>query len=212
MPYILMILAALILAVILSTACCRKAPTGTGGTISVTASATMPGSRADIAKRLANLAKTPPPTGLSMGAMCYIPAGSASQSINFICPVCGGKTVYARNRGSAEERLLDRESESIAASEARRLVGMIPLVTAELDESQFCRHCAPEVTTPVLILIIKYPDGSQAARTQDVSLFDILLLTEFLGGKDRIIVGAGREQALQDFLPRIQELLGMKAE
>ena len=69
MPYILAILVAIILAVVLSTACCRRAPSGTGptGTTATTIPA-RPGSRADLANCLAELAKRPPPKNRAVGA------------------------------------------------------------------------------------------------------------------------------------------------
>jgi DNA-directed RNA polymerase subunit RPC12/RpoP len=216
MPYILAILAALILAVILSTACCRRAPSGTGsaGTAVQTAPAAVAGSRSDIAQRLAVLASSKPPKSNDVSAMCYFMAITARSE--YVCPVCGSKTIYAITpKEPGVDRVLNDSWEAIkavdAVVDARRLASQLPVIKAELDESQFCKQCSPEIMQPQLILIIKYQDGTAAQRTEGIACSDILLLNAFLTGQVQINTGDG-EKPVRDYMPRLQELLGVKAE
>lgn len=86
------------------------------------------------------------------------------------------------------------------------------MVKAQLDESQFCRQCSPEIKEPKLILNLQLVGDTAPRRIEGVTAFDLQLLDQFLRGADKIDVGQDRERALRDFLPRLQELLGVKAE
>ena len=58
-------------------------------------------SHQEIQKQLAQIASKPAPKKLVMGAMCYKVAGPPSR-IDYVCPTCGEKTLYALEDSSGE--------------------------------------------------------------------------------------------------------------
>jgi hypothetical protein len=130
----------------------------------------------------------------------------------YVCPLCASKTIYASTSTEpGADRVLNDSIWAVdAVADARRLASQLPAIKAELDESQFCKQCSPEITIPLLTLIIKYQDGTAAQRTEGIACSDLLILKAFLDGQARIDAGDG-EKPLRDYLPRLQELLGVKA-
>jgi len=153
--------------------------------------------RAKIEERLRKLASGPRPSDLAMGAMCYDMA-IAFERVEFVCPECSEKTLYAQNEWHAHE-----------LSQCRRLVTQIPALDVSLDASQFCAKCNPSIDKPVLSLVVRYPDREQPCRTDGIKPLDLELLKLLLEGKDRYRDIQDRETALQDYLPRLHELLGI---
>ncbi len=202
---------ALVLAVLaIAAAACRpgtgtgsaSGPSGTAAPAAAPAEAG-PGSRADVAARLAALARDPAPDDLAPGAMCYEMVGPPDRA-EYVCPTCGEKTLYA----STEE---DDARASRAGSEVpacRRLASEVRDLNVRLDESAFCEKCRPGVATPRLALVVRYPDGREV-RTEGVNSLDLTLLVEFTTGSRKHDGGMQGEIPLKEYLPRLQALLGV---
>jgi hypothetical protein len=155
--------------------------------------------------RLEKLSKSPPPKNLKMGAMCYELAGPPDR-IDYVCPVCGEKTLYARddrNRGSLNFFL------SYQLQGCREMGKKLKDLNIVLDEHEFCRKCSPATKTPVLILKVTYP-GEKTHVVRDVHEDDLELLAEFMNNSDRHVGGQGRETPLKDYVPRLKVLLGIE--
>ena len=60
-------------------------------------------SKEQIEEKLKYLAETPPPSDLSFGAMCYSIAISSTDSFTYICPICGERTIYKKNKIKDED-------------------------------------------------------------------------------------------------------------
>ncbi|HEY3321151.1 MAG TPA: hypothetical protein VGP72_11845 [Planctomycetota bacterium] len=171
-------------------------------------------SRADVEKRLQKRATAPAPTELKVGACCYKPA-AAEPKVDYACPKCGEKTVYAVDNSAPEAQRTAQWSSVRTVNQdlpgCRRMIAKIrERLDAELDESQFCRKCSPGVETPKLVLIVKYPAEPQPHKTVGVTLDDLQLVCEFLQGKDKHTYPNEGERPLKDFLPRLEQLLGTK--
>jgi hypothetical protein len=88
--------------------------------------------------------------------MCY-EVRPAKNRLDYLCPKCGERTLYEYNE-SAENGLLETSVAKMVRSEIatcrreleplRRALGD----AVSLDESQFCRKCSPDITTPRLVL------------------------------------------------------------
>lgn len=161
--------------------------------------------REEIALRLRKLAESPSPSELDMGAMCYDMAEPPDR-IDYVCPVCGEKTLYSFE---SDERIADMFMLQFELNECRRITHNLIGLDAELDETEFCMRCRPEVTEPVLVLKVRYPEGGDAVETRGVSKSDLQLLRAFIKGSDRIAGDTGRESPLQDHMKRLRELLGI---
>jgi hypothetical protein len=162
-------------------------------------------SKEEIAQRLRELAQSPPPKELKMGAMCY-EMTAPPERINYICPRCGNKTLYAKVNPDRSGNVIFIESD---IPECRRAVKAIKALSLELDESEFCRYCSPRVSAPALKLIVKYPGKSASIVTRGVNSEDLRILSEFLAGRDRHAGETGRETPLKDYLTRLEEMLGI---
>ncbi len=200
------VILALVLAVLaIAAAACRPAekPPPSGATAPAAAAAVsevpVPGSREDVAARLATLARDPAPADLEMGAMCYKMAGPPDRA-EYLCPACGEKTLY-----SSEEKT---SRVSIEVPACQRLVAEIRDLAVRLDESEFCEKCRPGVAAPRLALVVRYPDGREQ-RTEDVGFEDLRLLVEFTSGARKHDKGQAGEKPLKDYLARLETLLGV---
>ena len=162
--------------------------------------------REQVAKRLKKLSKSPPPAKLSLGAMCYEVAAPPDRG-EYVCPVCGQKTLYTRAREQGQNNV-DMVLNDIP--ECRRMVKAIKGLNLTLDESEFCHKCSPAVKSPGLILIVRYPGEKKPHRVRNVSSSDLEILQLFITGQDRVAGFTGTETPLKEYLPRLQELLGIK--
>ena len=180
---------------------------------SVTVLATRSLSRKDIQKQLSVIAKSPPPKELAMGAMCYMVAGPPSR-IDYVCPACGEKTLYAVD-DSADEKTQRQQWETswkLGDLEAiRRLTQQIKKLDVALDESRFCSHCSTDVKTPRMGLVVTYPNQPEPHRVWDVTQADLLMLKAATEGKLKFKDLQDMEIALKDKLARLEKLLGVKA-
>jgi len=164
-------------------------------------------SRKEITERLKKLAKSPPPKDLKMGAMCYDMAGPPDR-VDYVCPRCGEKTLYTNND---KNRIVSTFFLEYELSECRRLARDIKGITVELDEHEFCRKCSPGVKEPAMILKVRYSGRTDAAVTRGITRNDLKLINEFLSGSDRHTGEQGRETPLNQYMKRLQQLLGMPA-
>ncbi|MFH0896112.1 MAG: hypothetical protein V2A54_16895 [Bacteroidota bacterium] len=159
--------------------------------------------KTELIQKLKILSVTPIKSNLNEGAMCYKTAGPP-RTIDYICPVCGHKTVYADDKTHFLYRDLDR---------CRLRVKNIKGISATLDESQFCHKCSKEVVKdPALCLNIKIRDVSETHKTCGISDTDIDLLVEFLQGNTVHLSSTDSEIPLQNSISRIEELLGISPE
>lgn len=163
--------------------------------------------REEIAKRLRKLQKSPPPRNLKPGAMCYA-AVIAPQRSEYICPVCGERTLYSLEASGHPERIWMVGQD---IPRCRTLVKAITGLAVSLDEKEFCRKCSPGAKAPRLTLIIRYPGEEEPRRVPGITSNDLVLLQEFLSGKDRHKDSQDNETPLADTIPRLQELLGVTA-
>lgn len=162
-------------------------------------------SKEEIAKRLKKIAQSPPPKDLKMGAKCYDMAGPPAR-IDYVCPVCGGKTLYTID---SKDRNTSTFFLQYELPECRRLAKSIKVINIELDEHEFCKKCSPKTKKPLLTLIVKYPDKNTKVITRDVSIDDLQLIREFSEGSDRHEGEMGREIPLKQYLDRLYQLLGV---
>lgn len=136
-----------------------------------------------------------------MGAMCYAPT-SEPESAEYICPVCGEKTVY----NNYQTWFLGRE-----LYEARRLAELIDDSTefsVVLDETLYCDYCSEEDgTDPSLVLRVTNDDGLETANR--VTLTDLRMLDSFLQGRLYWVTSNDGQQPLREHGERMAELLGI---
>ncbi len=155
-------------------------------------------SKAEVKRLLATIerARSPEP---KMGAMCYEMA-SPPDRMEYVCPTCGEKTLYAREVSLTWTYELDV---------CRRLFKDLPKRdTMTLDESSFCRKCQPGARAPSLRLLIRFDDGTTNV-VSPVRSEDLRLLRDFLGGKRAAKDAQDFETPLKTHLPRIRQLLGV---
>jgi hypothetical protein len=157
-------------------------------------------SKEEIASRLISLAKSAPPTQLSLGAKCYKVALPPNR-VEYICPKCGERTLYTDNQAY----FLTRELPS-----CRALAGKISCVDLKLDESQFCRKCSNNVTKPRLGMVIRYKGDQIDYIKWGITDEDLNLIYEFCEGKNVHKGDYGQESPLKNYLKRIEELLRLK--
>jgi predicted RNA-binding Zn-ribbon protein involved in translation (DUF1610 family) len=220
MPYVLVaVLAAVVL--ILALAACA----GRGSAPAPPASApaadrasppaeAAPSAREALRARLRRLAESPPPTDLSLGAMCYKTAGPPDR-VEYVCPKCGERTVYARSGSPAAEvrpaswEISQLVEEKIA--ECRRRVQGLRGAGVRIDESEFCHACSPDTREPRLALVVRHAGETADIRTVGVSPEDVALVAEFLNHETKHTLGRDAEEPLKNHVKRIAELLGLEA-
>lgn len=145
-----------------------------------------------------NLQDAPEPV---MGAMCYEAMAYPSVA-EYVCPVCGEKTVYEDMwTGFVEWELQG----------CRRIVRDLDELTefrVELDETAFCSFCSPGGSDePVLRLRIVSTDSTETVN--EVSIHDLWLLESFLQGRLYYLTENDSQLPLKEYAGRIAELLGV---
>jgi predicted small lipoprotein YifL len=209
MPYLLLVGAVVLLVLILS-GCGSKGPEKFADPVPAGAKGEQPTAltRADLQKRLEALAKTPAPKELKPGASCYS-VHPGPESVTYICPTCSEKTVYGVSE-TDEDWWMTLDAVHRELPRCRPMLNEIKGVRMELDESQFCRKCSPDVKKPRLVLIVKHPGEAQPHRCVGVRHADLRLIREFLEGKTKGIWDNDSEYPLKDCTKRLGELLGVK--
>lgn len=166
-----------------------------------------------IRAQLEKISKKPPPKNLAMGAMCYKVAAPPDRA-DYICPNCGEKTLYASQPSSDPNAVLQSWEVIIAIARelesSRRLVQQIDKLDITLDESQFCKHCKPDIQAPKLGLVIRYGDRPEPHDVWQFSQNDLLMLKAFSEGKLKFEGTNDTECDLKRMLPRLEQLLGVK--
>jgi len=150
---------------------------------------------------LSRIEKTKAPEP-KMGACCYTPA-VPPPAMQYVCPQCGEKTLYAKEVAWKWNYELDA---------CRRLFKELPRrETMTLDESSFCRKCCPRTNAPSLTMQIRYDNGTTNI-VPNITDNDLLILKGFFSGKlDRPTSNDGT-RALKKELPRLHQLLGIRDE
>ncbi len=158
-------------------------------------------SKEDIQQQFTLLSVKKPPKDLSsVGAMCYSPV-LLPQHADYICPDDGEKTVY--NVSMAE----------FIAWELPKIRAMIPKLKEQgldisLDEHELCKVCSPNVTDPVISIIISY--GNDLHSMQIDNARDLTLMYEFVTGSLIHTDERDAETPLKTYLPRLQQLFGIQ--
>jgi hypothetical protein len=156
-------------------------------------------------ERMIDKLEARPAPEAKMGAMCYDMVMPEAVT-DYVCPMCGAKTLYPLSEGEGETPLNDleslREAEQEAQAAAQKLGASIVL-----DEKQFCRQCDPELEgIPQAILVTRLPNG-RMKRTEDFTLRDLWILRDFFEGKEVVVGSQDDEEPLKDQLPRLRELM-----
>ena len=164
-------------------------------------------SSAEIERMLRDVETRPAPEP-KMGAMCYKVAMSAPAT-EYVCPVCGEKTVYPLGEKQWQTPLNGLEDlrslQAKAQEQAQRRQASVTL-----DEKQFCRQCLPDFTnTPQAVLVVELPDGREQ-RTERVGENDLRMLRDFFAGRNVLKGPQDDEEPLKNELPRLRELLGLE--
>jgi hypothetical protein len=194
----IMALVVLALALITATGCGRGIASGPPVVQSV--DEVMRLDRAAIRERLSRLSNAPAPQP-KMGAMCYDMAGPP-QRADYVCPHCGERTAYEKNLAQLVEWELPscrREFKKLKETAGHAVI---------LDERSFCRDCSPDVKEAKLVLTLLFKEG-QTRDVEQVTANDLRLLEEFLAGKRVHVDWNDGETPLKQYMPRLQELLGV---
>jgi hypothetical protein len=157
--------------------------------------------REELREKMVKLAVKKVPDNLSQGAMCYKVAGPQSRA-EYVCPVCGKKTLYTDDNGWFINGNL---------SECRRIAASLVEINCKLDESQFCKHCTPDLETePQLCITTQYKGEEKINKVCSIDRHDMIILDEFLSGKAVHSSDQDYETPLKDELDRISRLLGIE--
>jgi hypothetical protein len=164
-------------------------------------------SRKQIDLKLKRLAETPPPQKSFFGAMCYKVAFENVTVYEYVCPVCGEKTVYKKGKDPEKSRFVENLEKNI--NNCRREIENVKGINIKLDEGPLCKHCSPKTENPGLCLLVNIAGHSDTTKVCNINYKDIKLIYEFLN--DKLI---HREQTfespLKESIDRIKELLGLK--
>jgi DNA-directed RNA polymerase subunit RPC12/RpoP len=165
-------------------------------------------SREQINKKLKRLAETPPPTNLSYGAKCYSKVNMDNQVHEYVCPVCGEKTIYKKGKVKENFFLIDNVL-AFDLEACRKQVEKVKGVNISLDETQFCNKCKPNIENPSLCLLVNIAGRKETTRVCSITSEDIKLIQEFLA--DELVHKGDREEEypLVNYSDRIKQLLGM---
>jgi hypothetical protein len=149
---------------------------------------------------LARLESEEPPEPV-MGAMCYA-AMAIPATAEYVCPVCGEKTLYS---GYVTELV---EWELPAMRRMTESVDSLTEFRIFLDESQFCSFCSEEEhEDPLVLLRVVLEDGTETVNP--VSITDLRMLESFLQGRLSYMTFNDSEQPLREHADRIRTLMGL---
>jgi len=167
-------------------------------------------SRDEVRRALERLAESPPPSKLSIGADCYARIGPPATAC-YVCAKCGDRTLYARRPTGAEGPPEARGAGLGLLHELpeyRRQAKEVRNLDLELDESEFCGKCRPEVSDPQMVLVVRYPGTADPHRCRGVNQEDLRLIRAFLAGRLEYVNLFGEGSPLKERMPRLRELLG----
>jgi len=156
----------------------------------------MPSAKIDSLLSRLEMEEAPDPT---MGAMCYA-VMAPPDSVDYICPVCGERTLYSGTEAYFFQSDLSRSRDLVVAIDSS------DLLDAVMDESSYCSFCDPDAEDPGMVLNIIFQDGSIVQSR--VSRFDLTTLSAFLSGELVYRTDNDGTQPLKPYIGRIRELLG----
>lgn len=156
-------------------------------------------SKQQIKEKLEVLANFPAPEVLKNGAMCYKIAAPPNRT-EYVCPVCGERTVHTDNMA----RFIERE-----LPVCRTLADSIYGVELTIDEKSFCKKCSPEVKDPSLCINTKFAGETTENTVCDIDSDDMQLLYEFMKGKLTHKDDYDNETPLKNYTERLSQLLGI---
>jgi hypothetical protein len=164
--------------------------------------------KAALKKRLVDLASSPAPAKLSMGAMCYDMAMPPNKA-TYVCPLCGERTLHSQEKpgffGLGQVVQYDIPT-------MRRSLKTIKGLKVELDESEFCNKCKPDTKSPLVVLEVKHAGEPKPHCVRGVRPSDIRLLAEFMAGKKKHKSFNDGETPLKKHIKRISELIGVRVD
>jgi hypothetical protein len=164
-------------------------------------------SKNQIEEKLKHLATTSVPTNLSFGAMCYEMAYIENTVHEYVCPVCGEKTIYKKSKDKEKFQYIEGVFNEI--NECRREIEKVEGINIKLDETEFCGHCKPKIEKPKLYLLVNIAGQKDTTKISTFSYMDIRILQEFLDNKLVHRTDNDGETALIENIDRIRELLGL---
>jgi hypothetical protein len=116
----------------------------------------------------------------------------------YACPICGTRTPFGK--GLAQTVALDIPA-------ARAMISQIGGVSVELDESQFCKSCRPEIEQPQLGAVIT-AKGEPPRRVEPVRAEDLHLLEVFV--RDGCLLASPFAPERQKSIARLAEFFGLE--
>jgi hypothetical protein len=167
-------------------------------------------SKEQIEEKLKHLAETTPPTDLSFGAMCYSIAISSTDKFTYICPICGERTIYKKSKLDNEDWWNVKWILESGLSSCRREVEKISGINIQLDESQFCGHCSPNIKKPELCLLVNIGGESDTSKVCNINYLDIRKIQEFLNGELIHKTGNDGEVPLVNDIEWFKQLFGFE--
>ena len=151
-------------------------------------------SREQWKKQLEDLAKSPTPTKLKMGAMCYKMAMPYAGSYN--CSKCKSKTVFAKGDSKRFKAGQLEKKVSKHLIELRKLG-----LDVKIDSSFLCSKCGKGDD-----FYWEISNGDKIVRTK-CEYFDFYILRDFLKKKEVVTGATERQKPLKKYIPRLKELL-----
>ena len=175
----------------------HKGGSGTGAILGVSFQSL---SLSEIDLLLDRLESMEPPERV-MGAMCYAPM-AYPEVAEYICPICGEKTLYSGNQCSMIEWELPGMRRTAVS------IDSLTDFSVSLDESQFCHFCSEtEAEVPATFLRVWTSDSTEVVNR--VSSMDLRILEGFLHGNLYYLTSNDSQEPLRKHAERIRQLLGL---
>lgn len=156
--------------------------------------------REDVERLLDRIESAPEPESV-FGAMCYEPVAIPSV-VEYVCPLCGTKTVYA---GYGESGLV------LSLPEMRMLFDTLASLTRlemALDETSLCSACrADSIEEPGFVLRVTWDDGSE--HSSRVTADDLRMLVGLFSGDVSYRTSNDGSEPLRPSAGRLREILGL---
>jgi len=146
-------------------------------------------------------------------ACCYEPAGVPVNTA-YVCPKCGQRTLYPTGGDVSN---VDAATCSagmalqVGLPACRQIASGIRGFVVELDESEFCRNCSPNVKKPQLIAVVRGPGDAQPRRVKGIGQTDLRRLQEYLRDREKALAGMKRDSLGKpdpDQMNKLRGLLG----